>query len=104
MMRQAYTMRLKPGMAAEYKKRHDEIWPELAREIHAAGVSDFSIFLDEKTMTLFVFRKISDAEKFAKLPEQPIVRKWWSYMAPLMDVNADDSPVEVPLKEVFRLE
>ena len=55
-------------------------------------------------MTLFVFRKISDAEKFAKLPQHPIVRKWWTYMAPLMDVNADDSPVEVPLKEVFRLE
>ncbi|HXS67736.1 MAG TPA: L-rhamnose mutarotase [Candidatus Polarisedimenticolia bacterium] len=104
MMRQAYTMRLRPGMAAEYKKRHDEIWPELAREIRAAGVSDFSIFLDEKTMTLFVFRKISDPEKFAKLPQQPIVRKWWTYMAPLMDVNADDSPVEMPLKEVFRLE
>ena len=98
-------MRLKAGMAAEYKKRHDEIWPELAREIRAAGVSDFSIFLDEKTDDAFcVFRKIYDEEKFAKLPQQSIVRNWWSYMAPLMEVNADDSPVEVPLKEVFRLE
>ena len=75
MIRQAYTMQLKPGMVAEYKKRHDEIWPELARTIRAAGVSDFSIFLDEKTLTLFVVRKISDENKFAELPKQPIVRK-----------------------------
>ena len=55
MIRQAYTMKLKPGFAAEYKKRHDEIWPELQKELRAAGVSDFSIFLDEKNLTLFIF-------------------------------------------------
>lgn len=104
MIRQAYTMRLKPGMAAEYKKRHDAIWPELARELRAAGISDFSIFLDEKTLTLFAVRKISDKEKFAQLSSQPIIRKWWKEMVPLMDVNADDSPAEFPLKEIFHLE
>lgn len=104
MIRQAYTMQLKPGMAAEYKKRHDEIWPELARELRAAGISDFSIFLDEKSLTLFAVRKISDREKFAKLASQPLIRKWWKQMVPLMDVNPDDSPVEFPLKEIFYLE
>lgn len=104
MLRQAYTMRLKPGAAAEYKRRHDAIWPELATELRAAGISDFSIFLDEKTLTLFAVRKISDSEKFARLSSQPVIRKWWKELAPLMNVNADDSPVECPLKEVFYLE
>jgi L-rhamnose mutarotase len=104
MIRQAYTMKLKPGFAAEYKKRHDEIWPELVSELRAAGISDFSIFLDEKTLTLFAVRKISDGKKFAELSKQPVIRKWWSYMAPLMEVNADYSPVEFPLKEVFHLD
>ena len=104
MERQAYTMRLKPGFAAEYRKRHDEIWPELVRELRAAGISDFSIFLDEKSLTLFVVRKISDRAKFAELPKQPVIRKWWSYMAPLMETNADASPMESPLREVFRLD
>lgn len=103
-MRQAFTMKLKPGFAAEYKKRHDEIWPELAAELRTAGISDFSIFFDERTLTLFAVRKISDEDKFAQLSKQPIIRKWWAYMAPLMDVNADLSPVEFPLKEVFFLE
>jgi L-rhamnose mutarotase len=97
-------MKLKPGFEAEYKKRHEEIWPELSRALREAGVSDFSIFLDEKTLTLFAFRKIGDDNKFATLPQLPIVRKWWDYMAPIMEVNLDNSPKEWPLKEVFHLD
>lgn len=97
-------MKLKPGFAAEYKKRHDEIWPELAAELRAAGISDFSIFLDEKTLTLFAVRRISHEGNFAELSKQPVIRKWWKYMAPLMEVNQDLSPIEFPLKEVFYLE
>ena len=55
MPRLAFKMQLLPGAAAEYKKRHDELWPELAAELKAAGVSDYSIFLDEETLTLFAF-------------------------------------------------
>ena len=103
MRRQAYTMKLKPGFAVEYKKRHDELWPELAKALQDAGVSDFSIVLDEPTLTLFAVRKVSNPAAFAKLPQLPIVQKWWDSMAPLMEVNADNSPKEWPLKEVFHL-
>ena len=92
-MRHAFKMKLKPGVAAEYKKRHDEIWPELAREIRATGISDYSIFLDEETLTLFAVQKLGDKNSADALPDSPIVRKWWDFMAPLMDVNADHSPV-----------
>ena len=101
MQRQAYTMKLKPGTGAEYKKRHDEIWPDLAAALRTAGVSDFSIFLDEETLTLFAVRKIGDERAFAGLPQLPIVRQWWDWMAPLMEVNPDNSPKEWPLREVF---
>jgi L-rhamnose mutarotase len=104
MQRHAFKMKLKPGMAAEYKKRHDAIWPELAAELKAAGISDYSIFLDEETLTLFAVQKLSDCNTAADLPHSPILRKWWDYMAPLMDVNPDNSPVELPLKEVFHFD
>jgi L-rhamnose mutarotase len=104
MQRNAFKMKLKPGVAVEYKKRHDEIWPELSQEIRAAGVSDYSIFLDEETLTLFAVQKLSDGNTAAALPNSPIVRKWWNAMAPLMDVNPDNSPVVKPLKEVFHLD
>jgi L-rhamnose mutarotase len=104
MQRHAFKMKLKPGMAAEYKKRHDEIWPELAAELRAAGVSDYSIFLDEETLTLFAVQKLSDDNTAAGLPNSSIVRKWWDYMAPLMEVQPDHAPVAKPLKEVFHLD
>lgn len=103
MTRVAFTMRLKPGTIAEYKKRHDEIWPELSQELRSAGVSDYSIFLDEETLTLFAVQKLSDTNTAAKLPVSPTVRKWWNYMAPLMEVQPDNTPVCKPLQEVFYL-
>jgi L-rhamnose mutarotase len=104
MKRNAFKMKLKPGSIAEYKKRHDEIWPDLAKALHAAGVTDYSIFLDEETLTLFAVQKLSDNNTASELPNLPIVRKWWDYMAPLMEVQPDNAPVCATLKEVFHLE
>src|SRR3954470_14603093 len=103
MTRHAFTMKLKPGCAAEYKRRHDAIWPELAQVLHDAGVSDYSIFLDEQTLTLFAVQKLSATNSAASLPQHPIVRKWWDSMAPLMEVHPDNAPRCGLLKEVFHL-
>jgi L-rhamnose mutarotase len=104
MHRAAFKMKLKPGTAAEYKKRHDELWPELAAELKAAGVSDYSIFLDEETLTLFALQKLGEKNSAAGLPDSPVVRKWWAYLAPLMETHPDNSPVATSLKEVFHLD
>jgi L-rhamnose mutarotase len=97
----AFTMQLKPGFEAEYKKRHDEIWPELSDLLHAAGVSDYSIFLDEKTRVLFGVLKRTANHTMDDLPNHPVMKKWWAYMADIMDTNPDNSPVATPLKPVF---
>jgi L-rhamnose mutarotase len=104
MKRMAFQMKLKPGAAADYKKRHDEIWPDLAAELKAAGISDYSIFLDEETLTLFAVQKLDDGNTAAALATSIIVRKWWSYMAPLMETHSDHSPMTRPLREVFHLD
>lgn len=101
MERVAFKMKLKPGFEKEYQKRHDEIWPELAEELTNAGVSDYSIFLDEETNTLFAVQKLSDNNTADNLPQTEIVRKWWDFMSDIMDVNPDNSPEVVGLKEVF---
>ena len=97
-------MKLKPGVMAEYKKRHDQIWPELSCAIRAAGISDYSIFLDEETLTLFAVQKQTDNNTAADLPNHPIVRKWWADMSPLMEMNPDNSPQCGDLKELFHLD
>ncbi|RDV15426.1 L-rhamnose mutarotase [Pontibacter diazotrophicus] len=103
MQRIAFKMKLKLGYEAEYKKRHDEIWPELAQLLKEAGVRDYSIFFDEETNTLFAVQK-QDGASSQDLGSTAIVQKWWAYMADIMDTNSDNSPVSVPLKEVFYLE
>ncbi len=97
-------MKLKPGVIAEYKKRHDEIWPELARELRDAGISDYSIFFDEETLTLFAVQKLTDTNTAAGLPHTAVVKKWWATMAPLMEVRPDNAPVCTDLPEVFHLD
>lgn len=101
MLRNGFVMKLKPGFEAEYKKRHDEIWPELAKELTAAGISDYSIFLHRETGYLFAVQKLAEGNRAAELPGTAIVKKWWAYMADIMDTHADNSPVAVPLVEVF---
>ena len=104
MTRHAFKMKLKPGVLAEYKKRHDEIWPELAKELRDAGVSDYSIFLDEETLTLFAVQKLAETNTAAALPQTAVVKKWWAFMASLMEVNPDHSPVCTDLPELFHLD
>ena len=104
MKRYAFKMILKPGCKDEYRKRHDEIWPELAELIRSTGVCDYSIFLDESTNILFAVQKQSGEESSQDLGENPVVKKWWAYMADIMESNPDNSPVAIPLEEVFYLE
>jgi len=104
MKRTAFKMHLKPGMKQEYKKRHDEIWPELKNLLKDSGVSEYFIFLDEETNTLFAFQKQTGESGSQDLGQNPVVQKWWDYMADIMETNPDNSPVTVTLEEVFYLE
>ncbi|WP_335964856.1 L-rhamnose mutarotase [Galbibacter sp. PAP.153] len=104
MYKNAFTMKLKPGFVGEYKKRHDEIWPELKQLLSEAGISDYSIFLDETTLTLFAVQKLTDDFVPSKIPNHPIVKKWWAYMADIMETNKDNSPVEKPLIKMFHMD
>ncbi len=103
MKRVGFKMKLKKGFEEEYKKRHDNIWPELKDELKKAGILEYSIFLDSETSILFAFQKLSDDNTVEHLPELPVMRKWWDYMADIMDTNPDNSPIVTELKEVFRM-
>jgi L-rhamnose mutarotase len=103
MVRTAFKMKLKAGFEEEYKKRHDEIWPELKSLLEESGISDYSIFLDSETNTLFAVQKQEGSGSSQDLGSNPIVQRWWKYMADIMETNKDFSPVTVPLKEVFYL-
>lgn len=103
MHRVAFRMQLHKGCEAEYERRHKELWPDLQELLHESGIRDYSIFLDETTGHLFGALKLTDENKMKELPSSPVMKKWWAYMKDIMDSNADNSPVSVPLREVFYL-
>ena len=94
-------MYLLPGHSAEYKKRHDEILPELVELLHQAGIQNYSIFLDESTRTLFAYLEAPDLAALDSLPAQELMKKWWAHMADIMETNPDHSPVSIDLTPVF---
>ena len=104
MKRVAFKMQLNEGQKAEYIKRHNEIWPELKTLLKDVGISEYSIFLDEETNTLFAFQKVSGDGGSQDLGQTEIVKKWWKLMADIMKTNPDNSTVTVPFEEVFYME
>lgn len=96
-------MKLKPGFEAEYEKRHKEIWPELAELLKAKGVSDYSIFYDRETASLFAVQRL-DGSSSQELGSNEIVQRWWQYMADIMETHPDHSPVSIELDMVFHLD
>ncbi|MGW8201424.1 L-rhamnose mutarotase [Sphingomonas sp. VDB2] len=100
----AFKMQLKPGVVDEYRKRHDEIWPELSNLLSQAGIYDYSIFLDEGTLSLFAVLKLQDENQRDALPGHPVMQRWWDHMAPLMEVKPGNQPKEWPLPLLFHMD
>jgi len=103
MQRVAFKMKLFKGNEKEYKKRHEALWPDLQELLKQTTISEYSIFLEESTGNLFGVMKIDDTEKLDQLPSHPVMQRWWAYMKDLMESNEDNSPVSIPLQEVFYL-
>lgn len=100
----AFIMTLLPGHEEEYKQRHDDIWPEVVEALKQAGVSDYSIFHDPTTNKLFAVLKRDPQHTMNTLPLNPVVKKWWDYMADIMETNTDNSPVVNDINQVFHLD
>jgi L-rhamnose mutarotase len=100
----AFKMKLNQGEIEAYKKRHDELWPDLHTLLKEAGLSEYSIFFDEETHILFAFQKQSGEHGSQDLGKREIVQKWWKYMSDIMETNPDGSPVTILLREVFYME
>ena len=99
----AFRMKVLPGKIAEYKKRHDELWPDLAKALKDAGISDYSIWHDPETDSLFATLVRADDHTMADLPKTDANKRWWAFMADIMDYNEDGTPTVVALDQVFHL-
>ena len=103
MQKYAFRMQLNPGMADEYRRRHEAIWPELVALLQGAGISDYSIHLDAATGALFAVLWRTDDHRMDALPGHPVMQRWWAHMADIMVTEPDLAPVAVPLEPMFHL-
>ncbi len=103
MERIAFKMQLYKGQVEEYKKRHDQLWPELTQLLKENGINDYSIFLDEEAGNLIGVLKVESKRQLDTLASHTVMKKWWKYMSDIMHTHMDDSPISVPLKEIFYL-
>jgi L-rhamnose mutarotase len=99
----AFRMQLKAGMADEYRRRHDAIWPELEALLRESGIYDYSIFLDPESNALFAVLKLHEGDNREALPSHPVMRRWWDHMADIMEAEPDNKPREWPLVPMFHL-
>ncbi len=103
-MIKGFKMKLFPGMEQEYERRHNLLWDEMKDMIHEYGGSNYTIFLDKETDVLFGYLEVQDEERWDQSADTQICRKWWDYMADIMETNPDNSPVSIDLKKVFHLD
>lgn len=96
-------MSVHPEQHEEYQRRHSPIWQELEDTLKSHGVSNYSIFLDEKTHQLFGYAEIESEERWNAIAETAICQKWWQHMKDIMPSNPDGSPVSTDLREVFHI-
>ncbi len=99
----AFRMNLRAGQAAEYRRRHDEIWPELQAALRQAGVVDYRIFLDPQTHHLFAVMTRRKSNDLNSLRGSELMHRWWKMMGDIMTTNADSSPQEQALEPMFTL-
>ena len=99
----AFQMQLFKGNEAEYKKRHDALWPDLQELLKQTGIAYYSIFLNKESGALFGVLTIDNPLALDDLPSHPVMQKWWNYMGDIMATNPDRSPVSIPLENVFYL-
>lgn len=99
-----FKMQLNADQAVEYRRRHDEIWPELVTLLKQAGISDYSIFLHEESNILFGVLKRTPDHTMDSLPLEPVMQRWWAHMQDIMATNEANEPVVEPMQLVFHME
>ncbi|MBW3628383.1 MAG: L-rhamnose mutarotase [Gemmatimonadetes bacterium] len=104
MIRKAFRMAVHPGQEAEYERRHNPIWEELATVLRERGVASYSIYLDPADGSLFAYVEVKDEALWESVADTDVCRRWWRHMREVMPANDDDSPRSSPLREVFHLE
>jgi L-rhamnose mutarotase len=95
-------MKLRPGAFAEYKRLHDELWPELFAEIEQSGVATMTIFAVNPEF-LVLYSEVRDEETWIKLRDSEVHQRWTETLKPLFVLNEEGTPDIGELEDIFHI-
>jgi L-rhamnose mutarotase len=104
MERVCFTFEIRPGMADEYKRRHDEIWPELVEAIQDAGLRNYSLFRRGQQVIAYVECHPDAATAFAKIGAADVNRRWAEWFQDVIVALTDDDGNLFRADEVWHLD
>jgi L-rhamnose mutarotase len=80
-----FMMKLKPGCQEEYKRRHDNLWPEMHAALRQHGIN-MAIFRREDE--LFVHVWVPSEESWIRLGKHPVAARWDAHMTDILEKDA----------------
>ena len=97
MEKYAWRGKIVPGMQEEYKKRHDNIWPEMKEVLANAGIVNYSIWMQGEE--LFGYYECEKGVEYAAKvqAESNVVKKWDEYMKDILIMEKDPVTGAQPL-------
>ena len=81
---------LLPGKKAEYIRRHDELWPEMAETLRQAGIRNYTIWISGDEIFGCYECEFGAAYAAKVQAESPVVAHWNAYMEDVMRMEFDE--------------
>jgi len=97
----AFVLKVREGRTDEYRRRHAELWPEMAAALKASGIVHYDLFLDEAGRQVFG-HQIRSRPADPEAPELEVILRWRQHMADVLEMDGE-RPVRVPIDHVFHL-
>lgn len=104
MQRFFFTFRLKPGTEDEYKRRHDEVWPEMLEALRESGISNYTLF--RRGLDIYAYAECEpDARTaFAKMGATEVDRRWSRWFEEILDFRFDEQGEPITAEEIWHLD
>ena len=104
MERICFTFELYPGAEEEYKRRHDEIWPELVEVIEEAGIRNYTLFRSGTQVIAYAECHPDVATAFGKVGATDVNRRWAEWFRDLIVSLTDEQGNLFRADEVWHLD
>lgn len=104
MERFCFTFTIKPGAEVEYKRRHDEIWPEMIQALKDAGITNYTLF--RRGLDIIAYAECHPDAKtaFGKVAETEVDARWSEWFGDVIERRFDETGEPMTAEEVWHLD